>query len=97
MKKLFFGMLVAVVATGGSLMSYASNLVNHSKGKADATWFRYHGVDPTDPANYTATTEVPEGCGTGSNLCAILAEPSATNSNRPNLLTQSDFANKLNP
>lgn len=95
MKKLIFGMLVAVTAAGGSIATYASTLVK-GQGKLEAQWFRYHGGDINDPSNYTATTSLPQECDGGQVRCAILAEPNPSNPNNPVPGTPQDVAFKSN-
>lgn len=95
MKKLFLGMLVAIVAVGGSVGTYASSL--HSNGKLAPVWYSFTGDDPEDPNDYTRKESEPSGCTGGTNVCAILAEPDAGDTTHPNLNIVSQTTYKLNP
>jgi len=93
MKKMFFGMLVAIVAVGGSVATYASQLKS-GNGKNVPQWYRYEGGDETLPGSYTATTSFPDECSGGETLCAILAEPNPANPNQPIVNSQTESHNK---
>ncbi|TCD28627.1 hypothetical protein EZ456_04355 [Pedobacter psychrodurus] len=82
MKKLIFGMLVAVTAVGGSVATYASTMFN-ANGKLTPQWYRYNGGSPTDGNNYTATVSLPSECGGSATLCAILAPENPDNLGHP--------------
>lgn len=89
MKKLFFGMLVAVTAFGGSVATYASAL-KFSNSKGDPQWFRYHGGSETNGNNYTATVSIPSTCSGGDQLCAILAPEDPDNPGHPIVSQKTD-------
>jgi len=95
MKKLIFGMLVAVTAVGGSVATYASQLKS-GNGKLVPVWYRFDGTDQDNPQDYTVTTSAPEECLGGDLRCKILAEPRSGDEQHPNLSQISDFANKPN-
>jgi len=94
MKKLIFGMLVAVTAVGGSVATYASTLKN-SSGKVIPQWYRYVEGEESEGSSYTATVGQPDGCDGGETLCAILAEPDPANPGHPIVTSQTDDAFKL--
>ncbi|MCX2429609.1 hypothetical protein [Pedobacter sp. GR22-10] len=95
MKKLIFGMLVAVTAVGGSVATYASSL---KSGHANLVpqWYRFDGTDQDDPQSYTATASAPTECSGGNVRCAILAEPQSGDAAHPDLANITVFANKAN-
>ena len=95
MKKLFFGMLVAVTAFGGSVATYASSL-KFSHSKEDPQWYRYNGGSETNGNSYTATVSLPSNCTGGDNLCAILAPEDPNNLGHPIVVDKTDTRFKAN-
>jgi len=92
---MFFGMLVAIVAVGGSVATHASSLKG-GNGKLVPAWYSFTGSDSENPADYTRVDNEPSGCSTGPTVCSILAEPSSSNQAQPNLNMISETHYKAN-
>ncbi|RQO77790.1 hypothetical protein DBR40_07385 [Pedobacter sp. KBW01] len=93
MKKLFFGMLVAVAALGGSVATYAKTF-KYAGDKTERQWFRYNGGPEDEGDSYTITESLPEECGGDDELCAIFALEDTGNPGHPVVDSQTDSEDK---
>jgi hypothetical protein len=90
--KSVFIALAFVLGIGGALASKAAQRVT----PLSASWYVFNGNPSqiSDPSKYSLSPTDPD-CTTGSDRCAVLAQPSTSNPNQPNLatITQEEFKN----
>jgi len=84
--------LAFVLGIGGAFASKAA-----ASKQAAEQWYVFTGTDQaqiSDPSQYTLSPSDPN-CTTGTERCAVLALPSATNPNQPDLahITQEERKN----
>lgn len=86
------GKLVALALIAAATFTYANRQAEPPAEARVAQWFELTpGQDPNEPSSYTKLEDGTEpSCREGDEICAILAEPQATNDELPDMSTVND-------